>query len=258
MDMSHREKPLEQRQADSKKIIDKFPDKVCVYVERSEKCNTVPDIDKHKFLVPGALSIGQFIFVIRKRVKLAPEIGLFFYANNTILSGTTSMNNIYDKYKADDNFLYITYSGENCFGAIIHRPIPRISFHRARTLPMPIWQQAENLGVGETTYRTFVEMQGRDLQPTDYDSLLRLQVTDNKKTLHPIIISGFSTLSSNEIPDDDCSICLCSMKDSEARLVRIPCNAGHIFHLACIKEWLTTSSTCCPLDNNDLCESVEA
>ena len=115
--MKHSEKSFEQRLFESTKIREKYPQRICIYIEKSDICNNIQTIDKNKYLVPNNLSISQFIFVIRNRIKLPKEIALFFYTkNNCILSGNTSMIELYDKYKDNDGFFYITYSGENCFG----------------------------------------------------------------------------------------------------------------------------------------------
>ena len=44
----------------------------------------IPDIDKKKYLVPGDLTAGQFVYVIRKRIKLSPEKAIFIFVNNIL------------------------------------------------------------------------------------------------------------------------------------------------------------------------------
>ena len=60
----------ENRIEESRKIREKYPERIPVIVEKSKSCQELPDIDKHKFLVPKDLTMGQFIYVIRKRIKL--------------------------------------------------------------------------------------------------------------------------------------------------------------------------------------------
>lgn len=121
-DLSHKAKSLEVRQAESRNVNLKYPDKICAYVEKSMTCKDIDEIDKHKFLVPNTLTIAEFIFIIRKRLHVPPEKGLFFFVNNHIISGNISMSDISIKHKAPDGFLYITYSAENCFGTGIENP----------------------------------------------------------------------------------------------------------------------------------------
>ena len=82
-----------------------------------EKCGkNIPDIDKHKFLVPNDLTVGQFLYVIRKRIKLNQEQALFIYINNIIPSTNQLISQIYNEYSDPDGFLYVQYAGENTFG----------------------------------------------------------------------------------------------------------------------------------------------
>ena len=53
---------------------------ICEKADRSD----IPDIDKKKYLVPADLTVGQFHYVIRKRIKLAPEKALFLFCSNSI------------------------------------------------------------------------------------------------------------------------------------------------------------------------------
>lgn len=46
----------------------------------------IDDIDKKKYLVPCDLTVGQFVYVIRKRIKLQPEKGIFIFVNNVLPS----------------------------------------------------------------------------------------------------------------------------------------------------------------------------
>lgn len=118
----------EERMAEAKRIIDKYPDRIPVIVEKSEKCEKdIPEIDKSKYLVPNDLTIGQFLYVIRKRIKLPPTKALFLFTDKGIIPPSSStINNIYQSYKGPDAFLMLEYCGENTFGNIkTHVPIER-------------------------------------------------------------------------------------------------------------------------------------
>mmetsp|Transcript_26897 Transcript_26897/g.67662 ORF Transcript_26897/g.67662 Transcript_26897/m.67662 type:complete len:126 (+) Transcript_26897:419-796(+) len=110
------EHPLEKRQSEAARIRDKYPERVPVIVEKAEKSD-IPDIDKKKYLVPADLTVGQFVYVIRKRIKLSPEKAIFIFVRNVLPPTAALMSSIYEDHKDDDGFLYITYSGENTFGA---------------------------------------------------------------------------------------------------------------------------------------------
>jgi len=105
----------EKRQAEAQRIREKYPDRIPVIVEKAEKSD-ISDIDKKKYLVPADLTVGQFVYVIRKRIKLSPEKAIFIFVNNVLPPTAALMSAIYEEHKDDDGFLYISYSGENTFG----------------------------------------------------------------------------------------------------------------------------------------------
>ncbi|KAE9160601.1 hypothetical protein PF004_g31123 [Phytophthora fragariae] len=88
-----------------------------VICEKADRSN-IPDIDKKKYLVPADLTVGQFVYVIRKRIKLSSEkaIFIFIFINNVLPPTAVLLSNIYKEQKDSDGFLYVTYSGENTFG----------------------------------------------------------------------------------------------------------------------------------------------
>ena len=114
--LSHEEKSLEQRLSESKKILLKYPDRICIYVEKAKTSKLLCDLKKKKYLVPSKITMAEFIFVIRSKINVSKETALFFHINNKIISSNSIMRELNDKYKDQDGFLYIKYSDENCFG----------------------------------------------------------------------------------------------------------------------------------------------
>ncbi|CAI9755108.1 unnamed protein product [Fraxinus pennsylvanica] len=108
--------PLEKRKAESTRIREKYPDRIPVVVEKAGRSD-VPDIDKKKYLVPADLCIGQFVYVVRKQIKLSAEKAIFVFVDNILPPSASLMSKIYEDYKDEDGFLYMTYSGENTFGS---------------------------------------------------------------------------------------------------------------------------------------------
>lgn len=106
---------FEKRKEESTRIKARHPDRIPVIVEKNIDSD-IESIDKHKYLVPNDLTLGQFIFVIRKRIKLPAEKALFVFVNNIFPPQAAFLSSIYDTYKDEDGFLYVTYSGENTFG----------------------------------------------------------------------------------------------------------------------------------------------
>ena len=111
----HHTTPIEKRKSEAERIRAKYPDRVPVICEKADRSD-IPDIDKKKYLVPADLTVGQFHYVIRKRIKLAPEKALFLFCSNSIPPNAALMSTTYEENKDEDGFLYIQYSGESTFG----------------------------------------------------------------------------------------------------------------------------------------------
>ncbi|KAE8785502.1 autophagy-related protein 8a [Hordeum vulgare] len=112
-----REPAAERRQAEANRIREKYSDRIPVIVEKAGKSD-IPDIDKKKYLVPADLTVGQFVYVVRKRIKLSAEKAIFIFVKNTLPPTAALMSAIYEENKDEDGFLYMTYSGENTFGSL--------------------------------------------------------------------------------------------------------------------------------------------
>ncbi|KAF2478631.1 peroxisomal membrane protein-domain-containing protein [Neohortaea acidophila] len=109
------EHPFEKRKAEAERIRSKYSDRIPVICEKVEKSD-IATIDKKKYLVPADLTVGQFVYVIRKRIKLSPEKAIFIFVDEVLPPTAALMSSIYEEHKDEDGFLYITYSGENTFG----------------------------------------------------------------------------------------------------------------------------------------------
>ena len=60
--------------------------------------------------------VGQFYFLIRKRIHLRAEDALFFFVNNVIPPTSATMGQLYGEHHEEDFFLYIAYSDESVYG----------------------------------------------------------------------------------------------------------------------------------------------
>ncbi|KAA8520489.1 hypothetical protein F0562_014745 [Nyssa sinensis] len=109
------EHEFEKRQAEAGRIREKYRDRIPVIVEKAERSD-IPNISKKKYLVPADLTVGQLVYVIRKRIKLSAEKAIFIFVDNVLPPTGAIMSKIYDEKKDADGFLYVTYSGENTFG----------------------------------------------------------------------------------------------------------------------------------------------
>ena len=84
---------------------------ICEKVEKSD----IATIDKKKYLVPADLTVGQFVYVIRKRIKLSPEKAIFIFVDEVLPPTAALMSSIYEEHKDEDGFLYITYVDSSTF-----------------------------------------------------------------------------------------------------------------------------------------------
>lgn len=69
--------------------------------------------------MPADLTVGQFVYVIRKRIKLSPEKAIFIFVDEVLPPTAALMSSIYEEHKDEDGFLYITYVFHTRFLATI-------------------------------------------------------------------------------------------------------------------------------------------
>jgi len=117
MSFAHkREHTFKARAAESTRVRERYNDRVPVICEKTPSSD-VPSVDKSKYLIPMDMTVGQLVYVLRKRISLPAEKAIFVFVNNTLPPSGALMSNIYLKHKDEDGFLYICYSGENTFGS---------------------------------------------------------------------------------------------------------------------------------------------
>ena len=78
---------FEKRKAESERINEKYPDKIPLILERSDASH-LPKIEKTKYLMQKDVTIGQFMYIIRKQIKINETESIFFLVNNSIVPGT--------------------------------------------------------------------------------------------------------------------------------------------------------------------------
>lgn len=104
---------IARRKAEAARQLEEHPDRCCVLVAPG---HDAPPIDKHKYLVPRTLTVGQFSHVIRKRLRLGGGDALFLMAGGVLPLASETIGALHDKYEESDTFLYVTYTNENTFG----------------------------------------------------------------------------------------------------------------------------------------------
>jgi GABA(A) receptor-associated protein len=78
---------------------------ICEKVEKSD----IATIDKKKYLVPADLTVGQFVYVIRKRIKLSPEKAIFIFVDEVLPPTAALMSSIYEEHKDEDGCVPLFY-----------------------------------------------------------------------------------------------------------------------------------------------------
>ena len=86
---------FDKRVQESTNIKEKYTDRIPIIVEKHHTCN-LPEIDKCKYLVPKDMTMSQFIFVIRKRIKLNSNQALFITINHSLVAANQSIGDIYE------------------------------------------------------------------------------------------------------------------------------------------------------------------
>jgi GABA(A) receptor-associated protein len=107
---------LEQRQTESARIMQRFPGRIPIIIEKSNRATDIPDLPRNRYLAPADMTVGQFIYVIRKSISLPPEKALFVFVGTSLPTTGMIIRELYRDYHHEDGFLYATYSGESTFG----------------------------------------------------------------------------------------------------------------------------------------------
>lgn len=108
-----------ERHSECLRIMNNYPDRIPIICEKQitgTSVNSLRLLDKVKYLVPQTMTVVEFIFVIKKRLRMRPIESLFFMSNGIMLSGNSYLQDIYERHKSTDGFLYIVYTEENVFG----------------------------------------------------------------------------------------------------------------------------------------------
>jgi GABA(A) receptor-associated protein len=56
--------------------------------------------------VPADLTVGQFVYVIRKRIKLSPEKAIFIFVDEVLPPTAALMSSIYEEHKDEDGYVF--------------------------------------------------------------------------------------------------------------------------------------------------------
>jgi GABA(A) receptor-associated protein len=107
---------FEKRKAISNRIAQVYPDRIAIVINQLN--DNTPTTSKYKFLVSKGSSFGNFSNNVREYItSINSQQALFFFVNGTVLVPNDALiSTVYDRYKADDNILYVVYALENTYG----------------------------------------------------------------------------------------------------------------------------------------------
>lgn len=111
--MSH----LQLQEGELDRLTLKHPDKVPVFITKSPHSkDSLPDIRKHKFLVPTHFSMAEFVLTIRRWLLLTPEQAIFVFIGNMLPMTGSTIGELHAQHKGTDGVLRMNYATENTFG----------------------------------------------------------------------------------------------------------------------------------------------
>ena len=106
---------FEQRVRESARIRSTFKDRLPIIIEINPKSD-LPPLTKYKYLVPVDMTLGQFAYIVFKKMKLPPEKAIFIFVNNSIHKTEAMVSELYRQHKNEDGFLYCMIQTEEAFG----------------------------------------------------------------------------------------------------------------------------------------------
>lgn len=79
-----------------------------------------------RILVLKSFTIFKLIMIIKKKLQLNHTEAIYLFARNTLLHAEQTLEEVYDKYAAEDMFLYLGYCEYPTFG---HHPASALPTH---------------------------------------------------------------------------------------------------------------------------------
>ncbi|CAI2381556.1 unnamed protein product [Moneuplotes crassus] len=107
---------FEKRLEDCTKVLKKYPEKIPVVCEIKKDCD-LPTLKKSMYLIPNSMTVAEFNYIIRKRMKLSETEALFLFVQSKyLLKSDSMMADVYAERKDSDGYLYVTIAKESTTG----------------------------------------------------------------------------------------------------------------------------------------------
>lgn len=105
------------RKQESRLLLYNHPFKVPVILEPAKLKGNTLKLSQNKFLIPRMYTYHEFLQHIRRRLNLTKTQGLFvIVGGKSVPAPHHSMLRVYETYKDEDGFLYVTYSSQEVYG----------------------------------------------------------------------------------------------------------------------------------------------
>ena len=108
--------PLESRKKQSQQLMEKNNGRIPMLVQSNKSVSF--NLQKSKFLANRSMNVREFLLKIRKRSSIKEDKAIFFYCNNKLLTPQQKLGDVYDKFKNEDGFLYLTLSEMSTMGQV--------------------------------------------------------------------------------------------------------------------------------------------
>ena len=106
-------------------------------------------------------------------------------------------------------------------------------------------------GLSAAQYQALMrDLQTREITPEDYDLLLRLDESVQKKNV--LAAEGVSKVWAEQAANPDCGCAICCNNLEDGEVMAVLC-CGHVYHPGCIREWLTMGKDTCPMCGTQQC-----
>jgi len=105
---------LQSRLKKSRSILRRYPDKIPIIIN-----SNTPEIKltSTNFIIPDNMTMLMFVCYIRKNITLNQNQSIYIFTEkNTLIPCSYSLNRVYNEYKNQDGYLYLTLTLEETFG----------------------------------------------------------------------------------------------------------------------------------------------
>ena len=123
---------FEERKRKAENLLSNYPERIPTIIEKDKsllekeqneenkegkKKIKISNDTKTKFLLNKTDTVDNIILVIKNQLQISAEQAIFLLVNEKYaLSGNSLIENVYEKYKNEDGFLYLTFALELVWG----------------------------------------------------------------------------------------------------------------------------------------------